>query len=73
MLRNFTSLRHHRPFRAGASSSMRTTHRKPQDQGRAGRELRPIVCVGETLPERESDRWKNVLETQLRAKAWPAR
>ena len=28
-------------------------------------ELRPIVCVGETLPERESDQWKNVLETQL--------
>jgi triosephosphate isomerase len=29
-------------------------------------ELRPIVCVGETLPEREADKWKNVLETQLR-------
>jgi len=29
-------------------------------------ELRPIVCVGETLPERESDQWKNVLETQLK-------
>ncbi|MCE0497356.1 MAG: triose-phosphate isomerase [Methylacidiphilales bacterium] len=29
-------------------------------------ELRPIVCVGETLPERESGKWKNVLETQLR-------
>jgi triosephosphate isomerase len=29
-------------------------------------ELRPIVCVGETLPERESDKWKNVLETQLK-------
>ncbi len=29
-------------------------------------ELRPIVCVGETLPERESDKWKKVLETQLR-------
>jgi triosephosphate isomerase len=29
-------------------------------------ELRPIVCVGETLPERESDKWKTVLETQLR-------
>jgi triosephosphate isomerase (TIM) len=28
-------------------------------------ELRPIVCVGETLPERESDQWKKVLETQL--------
>jgi triosephosphate isomerase len=28
-------------------------------------ELRPIVCVGETLPERESDKWKKVLETQL--------
>lgn len=28
-------------------------------------ELRPIVCIGETLPERESDQWKNVLETQL--------
>ncbi len=28
-------------------------------------ELRPIVCVGETLPERESDQWKTVLETQL--------
>jgi len=29
-------------------------------------ELRPIVCVGETLPEREADQWKNVLETQLK-------
>lgn len=29
-------------------------------------ELRPIVCVGETLPEREADTWKKVLETQLR-------
>jgi triosephosphate isomerase len=29
-------------------------------------ELRPIVCVGETLPERESNRWKKVLETQIR-------
>ena len=29
-------------------------------------ELRPIVCVGETLPERESDKWKQVLETQLK-------
>jgi triosephosphate isomerase len=29
-------------------------------------ELRPIVCVGETLPEREADKWKDVLETQLR-------
>lgn len=28
-------------------------------------ELRPIVCIGETLPERESEQWKNVLETQL--------
>jgi len=28
-------------------------------------ELRPIVCIGETLPQRESDQWKNVLETQL--------
>jgi triosephosphate isomerase len=28
-------------------------------------ELRPIVCIGETLPERESDQWKIVLETQL--------
>ncbi len=28
-------------------------------------ELRPIVCIGETLPERESNKWKNVLETQL--------
>jgi triosephosphate isomerase len=28
-------------------------------------ELRPIVCIGETLPERESDKWKKVLETQL--------
>ncbi len=29
-------------------------------------ELRPIVCVGETLPEREADKWKDILETQLR-------
>src|SRR5271170_3918720 len=29
-------------------------------------ELRPIVCVGETLPERESGKWKDVLEKQLR-------
>jgi triosephosphate isomerase len=28
-------------------------------------ELRPILCIGETLPERESDQWKKVLETQL--------
>jgi triosephosphate isomerase len=28
-------------------------------------ELRPIVCIGETLPERESDTWKKVLESQL--------
>jgi triosephosphate isomerase len=29
-------------------------------------ELRPIVCIGETLPQRESNTWKKVLETQLR-------
>jgi triosephosphate isomerase len=29
-------------------------------------ELRPIVCVGETLPERESGKWKDVLETQIK-------
>jgi triosephosphate isomerase len=29
-------------------------------------ELRPIVCVGETLPQREAHQWKKVLETQLR-------
>jgi len=29
-------------------------------------ELRPIVCVGETLPEREADQWKKVLEIQLK-------
>src|SRR5476651_1598130 len=28
-------------------------------------ELRPIVCIGETLPEREADAWKSVLEVQL--------
>src|SRR5271170_411654 len=28
-------------------------------------ELRPIVCIGETLPEREANKWKKVLETQL--------
>jgi len=28
-------------------------------------ELRPIICIGETLPEREANKWKNVLETQL--------
>jgi triosephosphate isomerase len=28
-------------------------------------EIKPIVCVGETLPERESNTWKKVLETQL--------
>ena len=28
-------------------------------------ELRPIVCIGETLPERESDQWRKVLETQI--------
>jgi triosephosphate isomerase len=26
-------------------------------------ELRPIVCVGETLAEREADKWKKVIET----------
>jgi triosephosphate isomerase len=29
-------------------------------------ELRPIVCVGETLPERESGKWKAVLEKQVK-------
>jgi triosephosphate isomerase len=29
-------------------------------------ELRPIVCIGETLPERESNKWKDVLETQIK-------
>jgi triosephosphate isomerase len=29
-------------------------------------ELRPIVCVGETLPEREAGKWKKVLETQVK-------
>ncbi|HUB67835.1 MAG TPA: triose-phosphate isomerase [Candidatus Methylacidiphilales bacterium] len=29
-------------------------------------ELRPIVCIGETLPEREAKEWKKVLETQVR-------
>ena len=29
-------------------------------------ELRPIICVGETLPERESDKWKSVLEKQVK-------
>jgi triosephosphate isomerase len=29
-------------------------------------ELRPIVCIGETLPQRESNQWKKVLETQLK-------
>ena len=29
-------------------------------------ELRPIVCIGETLPERESNKWKRVLETQIK-------
>lgn len=28
--------------------------------------LKPIVCYGETLQERESNQWKSVLETQLR-------
>jgi triosephosphate isomerase len=28
-------------------------------------ELRPIVCVGETLPEREANKWKTVLQTQI--------
>ena len=28
-------------------------------------ELRPILCVGETLPEREAGAWKSVLEMQL--------
>ena len=29
-------------------------------------ELRPIVCIGETLPERESGKWQEVLETQVK-------
>ena len=29
-------------------------------------ELRPIVCIGETLPQRESNTWKKVIETQLK-------
>jgi len=28
-------------------------------------EIKPIVCIGETLPEREASHWKKVLETQL--------
>jgi triosephosphate isomerase len=28
-------------------------------------EIKPIVCIGETLPEREAGTWKKVLETQL--------
>ena len=28
-------------------------------------EIKPIVCIGETLPEREADQWRQVLETQL--------
>jgi triosephosphate isomerase len=28
-------------------------------------ELRPIVCIGETLPEREADAWQSVLDVQL--------
>jgi triosephosphate isomerase len=28
-------------------------------------EIKPIVCIGETLPEREANKWKKVLETQL--------
>jgi triosephosphate isomerase len=28
-------------------------------------EIKPIVCIGETLPEREGDKWRKVLETQL--------
>jgi triosephosphate isomerase len=28
--------------------------------------LKPIVCYGETLTERESNQWKSVLETQLK-------
>jgi triosephosphate isomerase (TIM) len=28
--------------------------------------LKPIVCIGETLAERESDQWRQVLETQVR-------
>ncbi|PTX99362.1 triose-phosphate isomerase [Verrucomicrobia bacterium LW23] len=30
-----------------------------------GGSLKPIVCIGETLTEREEDRWKAVLTTQL--------
>lgn len=28
--------------------------------------LLPIVCIGETLPEREANQWKQVLETQIK-------
>lgn len=28
--------------------------------------LKPIVCIGETLKEREADQWKKVLETQIK-------
>jgi triosephosphate isomerase len=28
-------------------------------------EIKPIVCVGETLPEREADKWKKVIETHV--------
>jgi triosephosphate isomerase len=41
-----------------------TVNRKTKAALPAG--LRPIVCVGETLPQREANAWKSVLETQLR-------
>ena len=41
-----------------------TVNRKTQAALQA--ELRPIVCIGETLPQREANQWKKVLETQLR-------
>ncbi|PAW77835.1 MAG: triose-phosphate isomerase [Verrucomicrobia bacterium Tous-C9LFEB] len=31
-----------------------------------GAALKPIVCIGETLAERESNQWKKVIETQIR-------
>lgn len=31
-----------------------------------GAALKPIVCIGETLKEREANEWKKVIETQIR-------
>ena len=57
----------HRPL--GAAAAVRRDRRDGQPQGRRGASragLTPIVCVGETLEERERDETLAVLDRQIK-------